>query len=184
MKKIILTILTVLLLICMTLILIINANAIKKFYSKKQQYKGTIRLSQGEKDIYNAKIKPYVKDGVKGSDVKSMLDEIIAKNQNNVGKKGQFIGIRTENIYDYENEIEEICKKASIYDSKTGAVVNYNEKETINNEESVVEATKEIKKLKSKIESNKKYNITVVMNEGIYTWITISELEKNEKVKK
>ena len=51
MKKIILTILTVLLLICMTLILIINANAIKKFYSKKQQYKGTLRLSQSEKDI-------------------------------------------------------------------------------------------------------------------------------------
>ena len=180
MKKIILTILTVLLLICMTLILIINANAIKKFYSKKQQYKGTLRLSQSEKDIYNAKIKPYVNNGVKGSDVKSMIDEIISMNQSNVGEDGKFIGIQIkETIQGYSEEdsenLKKACEQASSYNSQTGQL--YENPTRDNTESNVKNATENITKLKRKINSQNNYNVEGLMDQGIYTWIIISEAE-------
>ena len=51
------------------------------------------QMSQQEKDIYNAKVKSYLGDTIKGSEVKSMIDNIISMNQENVGKSGKFISI-------------------------------------------------------------------------------------------
>ena len=41
------------------------------------------QMSQQEKDIYNAKVKPYVGDTIKGSEVISMIETIISMNQEN-----------------------------------------------------------------------------------------------------
>ena len=50
------------------------------------------KMSQQDKDMYNAAVKPYVGDSVKGSAVKTMIDEVIGSNLGNIGQTGKFIG--------------------------------------------------------------------------------------------
>lgn len=109
------------------------------------------QMSQQEKDIYNAKVKPYVNNGVKGSEVRSMLDEIISMNQGNVGEEGKFIGVQTGTIKNYSGKVGDDCADASVYEPNSGAL-----KEGSNTEENVAKATKSMTELKSKINSQKK----------------------------
>ena len=44
-----------------------------------------------------------------------------------------------------------------------------------NNEKNVKEAEKQMKKLQKRIKAQEKYNVRASMQEGIYTWIFISE---------
>ena len=130
------------------------------------------RMSQQEKDIYNANIMPYVNHGIKGSEVKEMIDEIISQNQSNVGEEEKFIGIITEKIEDFDGEeLKSACEKASIYNSKDSSLLDDGD----NNEDNVKEATAKMKELKSYIDTKKNYNIDSLMYQGIYTWIIISK---------
>ena len=79
-------------------------------------------MPQTEKDIYNSKIKPYVNEGVKGSEIKSMIDEIIDQNNNYIGEVELFIGIMiedNESLSNYsaeeQNTLREACEEASAW---------------------------------------------------------------------
>lgn len=176
-KKLVILIIVGLLMI---IVFIINVISIKEDEEQRMSNRGKIRvgMSQQEKDIYNASVKPYINDGIKGYEVKNMIDAIISKNISNIGEHGIFIGLLTEgNIKNYNNSdsLAEKCKKASIYDDNDGSTIVDGE----NNETNVQNATEEMKVLKEAINSQKKYDIKAKMSEGIYTWIVISESESN-----
>ena len=159
-------------LICISMKIYNNskANEPKKSY-------GFNRMSQQEKDIYNSKIKPYIDDGVKGSEIKSMIDNIISMNQENVGEQGKFIGINVEadKITDYteQENLLKACNDASVYDATSGSGTNGD-----NTEANVKAATQEMTKLKLKINSQKKYDVEATMSQGIYVWVKITETDK------
>ena len=60
-------------------------------------------LSQQEKDTYNSEVKAYLGDKIKGSEVKDLIDIIMSKNQENIGKSGKFISIKAGNIREYSD---------------------------------------------------------------------------------
>lgn len=125
-------------------------------------------MSQQEKDIYNAKVKPYISESVKGSEVISMIDIIISKNQENANQTAKFISIDAKNIeYADELKLEEACKKCDFYNGEGN-----------NSEENVQETTREIIKLKRKIKSSKKYKVEAEYKDGIIYKVIISENEK------
>ena len=137
-------------------------------------------VSQIEKDIYNSKIARYTNDsdGVKGSEIKSMIDNIISMNQENLGKDGKFVGVIIEKgaITDYENEKEllDACKKVSVLDPDT---LEYIEKDISNAEIYVKNVTGELKTLKNKIKSKNNYIVEAEMAYGIIFWVKIAEIK-------
>lgn len=122
------------------------------------------QISQQEKDIYNAIVKPYINEGIKGSEVKSMLDAIVSMNQANVGEQGKFIQVSAENITNYANnsDLEEACNTA------------YSNNSTSN----VSTATKEMTILKSKINSQKRYDVEADYENGIIVKVEITEVKQ------
>ena len=176
-KRIIIFGLAIFFIIVMTRIHINLINEKKEEIAKARSTRDFI--SQEEKDFYNAKIKRYVDDAytndrIEGSKVKSMIDDIISMNQENVGENRKFIGIITEGIDDFNGgELKEACEKASIYSSNNIEDITEGE----NNAENVSDASSKMMKLKSKIDPEKKYNIDSLMSEGMYSWITIKEIK-------
>ena len=128
------------------------------------------QMSQTEVDIYNAKIKAYINDEAKGIEVKSLIDNVISQNEENVGETGKFIGIST----DIEESVTEACSKASMYDSTTGKLAN---EPGDNTDENVEAAAKAMGTLKSKINAAKTYKISAVQASGVYVWVVIEENE-------
>lgn len=128
------------------------------------------QMSQTEVDIYNAKIKAYINDEAKGIEVKSLIDNVISQNEENVGETGKFIGIST----DIEESVTEACSKASMYDSTTGKLAN---EPGDNTDENVEAAAKAMGTLKSKINAAKTYKISAVQASGVYVWLVIEENE-------
>ena len=138
------------------------------------------QMSQQEKDMYNAKIKPYVGEGTKGSEVKSMIDNIISMNQENVGEQGKFIGITVGDITNYSsdtslNTVASACQKASVYPMPSGETSVNPPSDADNTEDNVHNATQAMTKLKTKINSQKSYTVSATQVQGIYTWIDITE---------
>lgn len=140
------------------------------------------QMSQQEKDIYNAKVKSYLGDTVKGSEVKSMIDNIISMNQENVGKSGKFISIVTVGNEGSEgttiekaNEVIALTK----YDggnALAGACTNANFYENgENTQTAVAEATKEMNTLKTKINSAKNYKVTADYEAGAIIRVHIGQ---------
>ena len=125
-------------------------------------------MSQMEVDIYNSKIKAYINDEVRGSEVKSLIENVISQNEENAGDTGKFIGIST----DIENSVTEACLKASMYDSKTGELAS---EPGDNTDENVEAAAKAMGALKSKINAAKTYKISAVQASGVYVWVVIEE---------
>ena len=131
------------------------------------------QMSQQEKDMYNAKIKTYVGEVTKGSEVKSMIDNIISMNQENVGEQGKFIGIYvpSNGVTNYSGDVGKECAKASVYKKDGVTAVSGAD----NTEANVHDATTAMTALKTKINSQKSYTVSADMEQGIYTWITIKE---------
>lgn len=184
MEKKALIVFTILLLIFMATIILINAKAIKNYRIEEEEEYARIRrlrytgMSQQEKDIYNAKIKSYVNNEIKGSEVRSMIEEIISMNQSNIGERGKFIGIQIKGtIQGYSEEdsenLKKACEQASSYNSQTGQL--YENPTSDNTESNVKNATENMEKMKKKINRENKYNVEGLMDQGIYTWIIISE---------
>ncbi len=130
----------------------------------------TNQMSQMEVDIYNSKIKAYISDEARGSEVKSLIDNVISQNEENAGETGKFIGIST----DIENSVTEACLKASMYDSKTGELAS---EPGDNTDENVEAAAKAMGTLKSKINAAKNYKVSAVQASGVYVWLAIEEIK-------
>lgn len=139
-----------------------------------------------EMEIYNPKVKPYLGDTVKGSEVKSMLDVIISMNQENSTETGKFITINAKNIKKYDNaseELAEVCNTCNYFGviTEKGDFTTDTKGEGNNSEENVKEATNVMNKLKQKINSAKRYKITAVEVETKYVCVTIEELPSENK---
>ena len=120
------------------------------------------QMSQQEVDIYNANVKQYLGDGIKGSEVKSMLESIISQNQANVEDEGKFIAVFVDEIsnFDEADDLKDICREAL----------------NDNSEDNVSEATDAIKGLKSKINSAKNYSVEADYGDkGKIESVTITE---------
>lgn len=146
-------------------------------YFKKENCSKDPFASQ-ENDIYNAKVKKYVGDEIKGSEVSLMLETIISMNQENAEQIGKFISVQVENIEGYsksnKNSLEEECKKCNFYEDEMA-------ENTVKN---VRNATEEIRNLDRKINSSKKYKVEAKYEEGIIYKVIISENEKEDSNKK
>ena len=150
------------------------------------------QMSKQEKDIYNAKVKSYLGDTIKGSEVKSMIDNIISMNQENVGKSGKFISIEVtgnysklsaeqqgvlssancKNLQNYNTSslqngknLAEACAAANFYDSGDNTTGN------------VAKATGEMTTLKSKINSAKNYKVVADYEAGAIIRVGIGQLD-------
>ncbi len=142
------------------------------------------QMSQQEKDIYNAKIKSYIGDTIKGSEVKSMIDNIISQNQENANKTGKFISISTAGIKNYTvgGNLDNACANCNYYGKATcqgatsNAVANWADSggDGKNTEDNVKAATAQMTTLKSKINSSKTYSVTAESREGVYVCVMIS----------
>lgn len=118
-------------------------------------------MSQQELDIYNAKIKVYVGENVKGSQVKSLLNDIISMNQQNVDEYEKFVSVEyvsSDTSID-TTDLEDACFEAK-YD---------------NSEENVEEVAKEIKNLSSEINSGKEYDVSTELDNGRIVTVIITE---------
>lgn len=134
------------------------------------------QMSQQEKDIYNAKVKSYIGDTVKGSEVKSMIENVISMNQENANKSGKFISITAKNIknYDKGGALDTACNTCNFYGSANSGTFTASKSGTgKNSEENVKTATEEMTTLKSKINSAKSYKVSAVQQEGAYVALEI-----------
>lgn len=124
------------------------------------------QMSQQEKDIYNAKVKPYVGDTIKGSEVISMIETIISMNQENATQTGKFISVNAtlKNAKAVPSTLASNCETCNYY---TG--------DGDNREANVSEATQSMTKLKSKINSSKRYEVTTTESEGVIHTVQITE---------
>ena len=124
----------------------------------------TEEISKQEIEMYNAQIKKYVGDSVKGSEVKLLIMEIINHNSSNIGELGKFVAIDADRI--------------SSYDRSTSLVNLCNIAADDNNQSNVTEANKEMMNLRAKIGASKNYKITAKYEDGIIVGVTISENSK------
>lgn len=149
------------------------------------------QMSQQEKDIYNAKVRSYLGDTVKGSEVKSMIDNIISMNQENVGKSGKFITIEVM------GSLSQLSDENKTALSATKALTNYNTGNNTTNgttlaakckaanfyddgentSSAVAEATAQMNTLKSKINSSKNYKVVSDMEAGAIIRVGIGQLD-------
>ena len=149
------------------------------------------QMSQQEKDIYNAKVKSYLGDTVKGSEVKSMIDNIISMNQENVGKSGKFISIEVMGSFSKLTQEQQTALSA------TKALTNFNTGNNATNganlatecqkanfyddgentSAQVAKATTQMNTLKSKINSSTNYTVVADMEAGAIIRVGIGQLD-------
>jgi hypothetical protein len=131
-----------------------------------------------EVSFYNGKINSCIGEEVKGSEIKSLIDNIISQNEENIGLDGKFIGIKVEEnsiegFEEYE-ELEAACKKASIYNIEGEFIEEYYKGN--NDQINVNYARKLMQQLKTKISSFKSYSVKDILGkDGFYVWIIIKE---------
>ena len=148
------------------------------------------KMSQQDKDMYNAAVKPYVGDSVKGSAVKTMIDEVIGSNLGNIGQTGKFIS-----IYTYGNEGDNVGNNKTIAASgahpKAVALTGWSDGATLqtncakanfydngeNTTEKVNNAVSEMQKLKAKINSSKNYVVTADYEQGAIIRVHIAQID-------
>lgn len=143
------------------------------------------KMSSQDKDMYNAAVKPYIGDSIKGSAVKTMIDEVISSNLGNVGQTGKFISVLTKgnegkasnNNKLLDNTVSKLtnwnkgadllnaCQKANYYDGSGD-----------NNTANVNAATQVMQELKAKINSSKNYKVTADYEQGVVIRVHIGQL--------
>lgn len=118
-------------------------------------------ITDQEKAVYNSSVTPYVGENKKGVDVKSMIDSIIALNNNNVGIAGNFIEIIPVGWgEDYNGMLEGGSED--------------NSDEYVHYESNLMSA------LKSKVDMSKRYNISTKEIEGFIVSVIIEEVSESE----
>ncbi len=129
-------------------------------------------MSQNDKNMYNATVKNYSTKGtLNGTDVKSMIEDIITQNSQYVGESGKFISIHVstgEPVAGYTDSgtLESACKAANVYEDKDNGD---------NTQDHINTARDEYRKLAKKISSGKKYTVTETEQDGIIYAVTIAE---------
>ena len=126
---------------------------IKEAYSK---------MGQQEKDIFNGKLMFYEGTEIKGKEVKSMLDVIIANNEQFVGTDTKFVAVYA-NISEYDGsaKLESVSNLASPLKGGNSSEAN------------VKACAEEIENLKSKIDADKFYSVEFGKESGFIVSATI-----------
>ncbi len=126
------------------------------------------KMSQQEKDIYNADFTPYIGDNIRGSQIRAMIDRVISSNQSNTNQPGKFIGINVNNLTNYTEsaQLAAACNLCDIYSGTANAA---------NDENNVQSATTLMNNLKSRINTSKNYQVQDTRNEGAITLLTITQ---------
>ena len=130
----------------------------------KKNEVGTVKgeLTQQEILLYNARFENYLGDSVRGSEVRALIDDIIACDLGNVDVDGKFIELSVYSIvgYDGSTVLANACKTAK----------------NINNVANVKDAVAEMGKVKQKISANKNYKVTAEYEKGVIVEIKLSDV--------
>ena len=147
-----------------TLILGVGIYVYSSSYSAISDTAGQMR--DMENDLYNSMINMYIGDSQKGSDVKKMIDNVIAQNAQYVNERGKFISIHVDKIDEYDDyTLEKVTRAANIYE-------NFNAETSEANRSA---AQVEYINLKQKIKTAKNYTVTETKKDGIIYAVTISQ---------
>lgn len=163
-KRIYIALMTVATLVILCIIALLVRNTI--VHSERAKLEEEIKA---EKDKYNSQIKEYIGEEIKGNQVISMIEKITKMNEENADRENYFISIEIENIdkIDEEDkkELEKACQECSFIDGKGE-----------NNKENVKSASIEMRNIRLKIHSAKKYRIEASYNNELIYKIKITEL--------
>ena len=147
-----------------TLILGVGIYVYSSSYSAISDTAGQMR--DMENDMYNSMINMYIGDSQKESDVKEMIDNVIAQNSQYVNERGKFISIHVDKIDEYDDyTLEKVTRAANIYE-------NFNAE---NSQANISAAQVEYRNLKQKINTAKNYTVTETKKDGIIYAVTISQ---------
>ena len=147
-----------------TLILGVGIYVYSSSYSAISDTAGQMR--DMENDIYNSMINMYIGDSQKGSDVKEMIDNVIAQNSQYAYERGKFISIHVDKIDEYDDyTLEKVTRAANIYENVNAE----------NSQANISAAQVEYRKLKQKINTAKNYTVTETKKDGIIYAVTISQ---------
>ncbi len=124
------------------------------------------KMSEQEKQVYNSAVLSYIGDNKKGVDVKSLLDAIIASNNNNAGDAGKFISVQA---VDFKNEKQDVTGVILGTEDESGLVDN--------NDDVVNGWSDKMSQLKSCVNMGKRYNITPTYSTGLIVKVVITEQE-------
>lgn len=116
------------------------------------------QMSKQDKEIYNSMIKNYIGDRRDGSEVKTMIDNIIVQNDDHAGERGKFISIKVKgNIPNYYRPevLEIICDAANTYNGG------------INTQENVDKAKEEMRRVSKVISAGRIYSVEPEEKDGI-----------------
>lgn len=125
-------------------------------------------MSQKDVDEYNDKFEKYLGDKVKGADVKNLIDYVIGSNEEYVNESGKFVSIL---VYGSDVTNGENCNELS--DNDCTKITNYSDGKKLleacnaanffddgdNTQENVSAASKQMSKLKEKINTAKNYKV-------------------------
>lgn len=125
-------------------------------------------MSQKDVDEYNDKFEKYLGDKVKGADVKNLIDDVISSNEEYVNESGKFVSIL---VYGSDVTNGENCNELS--DNDCTKITNYSDGKKLleacnaanffddgdNTQENVSAASKQMSKLKEKINTAKNYKV-------------------------
>ena len=122
-------------------------------------------LDTFKKENYNYSIEQHSGNSVSGSEVISLISEIVDSNLNNIGNRDKFISIEVQDISDFslKDDLDKACRQAN-------SIINKNAK---NDEKNVKAANELFKYLRSKIDSSKNYNIKVEYDKNGYIYKVI-----------
>lgn len=135
-------------------------------------------MTENEKNAYNSKVSSYIGDSKNAQDVKSLIEAIISNNNANVEKSGQYIAIRHDIVVNprIDNSADTTNIKGEDVEEwtdDTGSEVIGHLGNTDNNNDYVNATTNLMTKLKSKINSGKKYDVVATYSAGIVVGVTI-----------
>lgn len=124
---------------------------------EKNDTRFPVVMSEQEKAVYNSSVTKYIGENKNAIDVKSMIDSIIASNNNNAGVDGCFIEIVPVGWgEDYDGMLEGGAEDKS--------------------EEFVRYESNLMSDLKNKVNKLKKYNISTKEIEGVIVSVIIEEV--------
>ena len=126
------------------------------------------KMSEQEKSVYNSAVSSYIGTNKKGVDVRSMIDAIIASNNNNVGQAGKFIQITCTDWDDGGDE----------YNSRQGKLEGGTDENT---EENLDTEAEEMSALKSFVNMGKRYDIVASYASGLIIEVEVQQLGEDDE---
>ena len=125
------------------------------------------KMSEQEKSVYNSAVSSYIGTNKKGVDVKSLIDAVIASNNNNVGAAGKCIAIK---VVGFTSTVPDSLY-TNVADTTLGVAGDTNNVDaTVNGYSTNMSA------LKSYVNMGKRYNIVATYSSGLVTLVTVTEV--------